>query len=105
MRLKSRVFQLVILLLGLGLSYSCWADSLGFLNPKGWVSSQERALMFDTAALMLIVVLPVIFMSFAFAYRYRAKKRKGQFRPEWSHSTILEVFWWGIPTIIIVLLK
>lgn len=104
MRLKSRVFQSVILVLGLGLSLSCWADSLGFLNPKGWVSSQERALMFDTAALMLIVVLPVIFMSFAFAYRYKAKKRKGQYQPEWSHSTILEVFWWGIPTIIIVLL-
>lgn len=83
---------------------SGFADGLGVLSPKGVIAHQERQLMFDTMALMLIVVLPVIIMSFAFAYRYRASKRIGKYRPNWSHNNLLEIFWWTIPTMIIVIL-
>jgi cytochrome o ubiquinol oxidase subunit 2 len=74
------------------------------LNPKGSVANQERALLFDSMALMLIVVIPVIVMSFAFAKRYHASHKRPDYRPEWSHNFILEALWWGIPTIIIVIL-
>lgn len=78
--------------------------SLGILNPKGWVTYQERKLFFDTLALMLIVVLPVIIMSFTFVYHYQTSHRITDYKPNWSHSYFLEALWWGIPCVIIFVL-
>jgi cytochrome o ubiquinol oxidase subunit II len=81
------------------------SHSGGVLNPKGIVASKERKLMFDCLALMLIVVIPVIIMSIAFALRYRkTHDNKSSYRPNWSHSVGLECIWWGVPTVIIVVL-
>ena len=52
---------------------------------------------------MMIVVIPVI-MSFAFAYEFNKKRRRWKHTPEWSHNTLLEAFWWGIPAVIILIL-
>ena len=102
--IKKRRAQLYAVIIGLiGFSSAVLASG-GILDPKGIVTFQERQLMFDTVALMLVVVLPVIIMSFAFAYRYRRKKHIGQYRPDWSHNGLLELFWWGIPTLIIIIL-
>src|SRR5580700_10341145 len=78
--------------------------SLGMLNPKGLVTYQERKLFFDTLALMLIVVIPVIIMSFAFVYHYQASHKVRDYKPNWSHSYFLESIWWTIPCVIIVVL-
>jgi cytochrome o ubiquinol oxidase subunit 2 len=76
----------------------------GMLNPKGIIAYEERRLFFDTLALMLIVVLPVIVMSITFVYHYRASHRVRDYKPDWSHSYFLESLWWGIPCVIIVIL-
>ncbi len=55
-------------------------------------------------ALMLIVVLPVIVMSFTFVYHYQVSHRVREYRPNWSHSFFLESLWWGIPCVIIFVL-
>lgn len=79
--------------------------NLGILNPKGLVAHQEQLLLLDSIALMLIVVIPVIIMSFAFSVRYRAKHdNTAKYRPNWSHNAWLEAIWWGIPLVIIVAL-
>lgn len=77
---------------------------LGMLNPKGVVAVQERKLFFDSLALMLIVVIPVIIMSFAFVIRYRASHKTADYKPNWSHNVFLEAIWWTVPCIIIVIL-
>jgi cytochrome o ubiquinol oxidase subunit 2 len=102
--INKRLTQLLILVVACFLASTTWAFHFGVLDPKGWVAHQERELMFDTLALMLIVVVPVIIMSFAFAYRFRTKKRRGAYHPEWSHNAMLELCWWGIPSVIIVVL-
>jgi cytochrome o ubiquinol oxidase subunit II len=76
----------------------------GVLNPKGLVAAAEKKLMIDAFVLMLIVVIPVIIMSFAFAWRYRAKNTKSKYLPNWGHDVLLEVIWWGVPTVIIIIL-
>lgn len=76
----------------------------GLLNPKGIIAYQERQLFIDTLALMLIVVLPVIIMSFAFAYHYRQNHTRADYKPEWCHNYFLEAIWWGIPCVIIFIL-
>lgn len=76
----------------------------GMLNPKGYIAYEERKLFFDTLALMLIVVLPVIVMSLTFVYHYRVSHRVRDYKPNWSHSYFLESLWWSIPCVIIVIL-
>lgn len=82
----------------------CAAHDFGLLNPKGLIALEQRRLLFDTLALMLIVVLPVIIMSITFIYHYQISHRIKDYKPNWSHSYFLESLWWGIPCIIILIL-
>ena len=76
----------------------------GIIDPQGPIASYELKLLIFSTLLMLIVVIPVIFLTFWFAWRYRSSATKSKYRPEWSHSTILEIVWWTIPCIIIAIL-
>ena len=76
----------------------------GILHPKGIIAFQERQLMFDAIALMLIVVIPVIIMSFAFLYRYHQSHDARDHHPNWSHNHFLETIWWGVPCAIVLIL-
>ena len=76
----------------------------GILDPQGPVAQHELRLLIFAILLMLIAVIPVIFLTFWFAWRYRDSATKSKYRPEWSHSTALEVVWWGIPFVIILTL-
>lgn len=82
----------------------CQSHFTGVLNPKGVIAFEERKLLFDTLALMLIVVLPVIIMSFAFVYHYQISHRINDYKPDWGHSYFLEALWWGIPFVIVIML-
>ncbi|TAK73626.1 MAG: ubiquinol oxidase subunit II [Gammaproteobacteria bacterium] len=82
----------------------CKEHWTGLLNPKGVIAYEERKLFFDTLALMLIVVLPVIVMSFTFVYHYQISPHIRDYKPHWGHSYFLESLWWGIPCAIIVVL-
>ena len=53
---------------------------------------------------MLIVVIPVIIMTFYFAWKYRASNKNATYTPNWSHSNKIEVVVWSIPLIIILIL-
>lgn len=78
--------------------------NLAMLDPKGQVASNEMSLIIIATLLMLIVVIPVLFMTFFFAWRYRESNTKSTYAPNWSHSNKIEVFVWGIPCIIIAIL-
>lgn len=73
------------------------------LNPAGQVALKERDLMLTAVALGMLVIIPVFIMAFSFAWRYRETNRN-TYHPEWDHSTWLEVVWWGIPCLIILVL-
>jgi cytochrome o ubiquinol oxidase subunit 2 len=103
---RSSIKWLLFLLSGLVLLSLTGCDKhlVGMLNPKGIIAYEERKLFFDTLALMLIVVLPVIVMSFTFVYHYQVSHRVKEYKPNWSHSYFLESLWWGIPCVIILVL-
>jgi cytochrome o ubiquinol oxidase subunit 2 len=82
----------------------CKGHLVGMLDPKGVITYQERKLFFDTLALMLIVVIPVIIMSLTFIYHYQVSHRTTDYKPNWAHSYFLESLWWGIPCAIILIL-
>lgn len=80
------------------------SHNMGVFNPKGVIALKEMNLIVVTTFLMLVVVVPVFIMLAVFSYRYRKGNTKAKYTPDWSNNTLLEIVWWTIPTIIIIIL-
>lgn len=91
----------LLALLTFGLTLSMGGCKIAVLDPKGIIAADEKQVMITAVCLMLLVVIPVILLNFFFAWRYRASNTKATYKPEWSHSTILEIICWTVPCIII----
>ena len=76
----------------------------GVLDPEGPISSAERLILLNATSIMLVVVVPVIVLTFAFAWWYRASNAKAAYRPDWSYSGHIELVVWAIPTMVVILL-
>ena len=68
------------------------------------IGKKERDLIVTASELMLIVVIPVLILTWFFAWRYRAGNEKAKHAPDWEHNSIAEYCWWGVPCIIIAIL-
>ncbi len=77
---------------------------MALLDPKGEVGVEQRSLILTALGLMLIVVIPVFIMTIWFVWRYRASNQHATYKPEWSHSNLIEAVVWGVPCIIIIIL-
>lgn len=79
--------------------------SFDILQPAGHIARRERDIIVFVVILAAIVVIPVFAMLFIFAYRYReSNHRKAVYKPDWDDNVWLEVVWWGIPIIIVIIL-
>lgn len=74
------------------------------MHPEGPVGVREAELLVETFGIMMIVVLPVIFMTVFFAWRYRAGNEYAIYAPAWSRSPKLEILIWSVPFVIVVFL-
>ncbi|MFL6710639.1 MAG: ubiquinol oxidase subunit II [Massilia sp.] len=74
------------------------------MNPSGDVAKQEANLIVVSTALMLLIIIPVIVLIIVFAWRYRKGNANATYKPEWDHSTRLELVIWGAPLLIIIAL-
>lgn len=83
-----------------GLSGCDWV----LLDSKGDVGLAQRELVVICVALMLVVVVPAIVMTFVFAWRFRAGNTRAHYWPDWAHSTRVEIVVWGVPLVIIAIL-
>lgn len=88
----------------LGCAFLLSGCKMAVLDPKGMVAADEKTLLITATLLMLIVVVPVILLTIIFAWRYRESNAKATYRPDWSHNVLLEIIWWTIPCVIIVIL-
>jgi cytochrome o ubiquinol oxidase subunit 2 len=73
------------------------------LDPKGAVGAAEKSLILTSTYAMLVIVIPVIILTLWFAWRYR-EGSGARYEPDWGHSVKIEIFCWGIPTLIIAFL-
>lgn len=94
------IFVAIVALLFIYLS----THDIAVLDPKGMIGLKERDLIYTSALLMLIVVIPVFILTFWFAWRYRETNEKARHEPDWEHNYIAEYCWWGVPFVIIVVL-
>jgi cytochrome o ubiquinol oxidase subunit 2 len=93
----------VVLLLTAALLSGC--GDVMVLNPKGPIGQGQKDLIILTSILCAVVLVPVLAMTAFIVYRYRDRPdNKAPYRPNWSHSTILETIWWVVPVLIIAVL-
>jgi cytochrome o ubiquinol oxidase subunit 2 len=76
----------------------------GVLDPQGPVAAAERLILLNATAIMLVVVVPVILMTFAFAWWFRASNARATYRPDWAYSGRIELVVWSIPAMVVILL-
>ena len=91
----------IVPLLGTLLLGGC---NMTLLNPTGQVGLEQRNLIITATLLMLLVVIPVIVMTFLFAWKYRASNTNATYTPKWNHSTKIEIAVWTVPILIIIAL-
>ena len=104
--------RLIYILLGLAAVVLCCVatcqyiqnHNIAVLEPKGSIAYQERELIYICSLLMLLVAIPVIILLFVFAYKYRIGNDKAKYAPEWAHSYLGEIIWWGVPFLLIGIL-
>ena len=88
----------------LGSTFLLGGCQLGILDPAGSIGLAEKSLIIDSTLVMLVVVIPVLAMTFWFAWRYRASNLGATYAPGWSHSTKVESVVWAVPCLIILFL-
>ncbi|WP_411157930.1 ubiquinol oxidase subunit II [Sphingopyxis sp. LK2115] len=74
------------------------------LDPAGDVARQQGNLIVLSTALMLLIIVPVMALTIFFAWKYRASNRDATYKPDWDHSTQLELVIWSAPLLIIICL-
>lgn len=74
------------------------------MSPSGDVAMQQRNLILISTGLMLLIIVPVIALTLLFAWRYRKANTQADYRPDWDHSTQLELVIWAAPLLIIIAL-
>lgn len=94
-------FRLLPLLATLPLLSGC---GLVVLDPAGDVARQQGNLIIVSTVLMLLIIVPVMALTIFFAWRYRAANKEATYKPDWDHSTQLELVIWSAPLLIIICL-
>ena len=74
------------------------------LNAPGDVARQQGDLVVTATLLMLLIIVPVIALTGLFAWRYRATNKEATYKPDWDHSTQLELLIWAAPLLIVIAL-
>jgi cytochrome o ubiquinol oxidase subunit 2 len=100
-RSKTRLAGVMTFLLAAFLS-GC--EKMSVLNPKGQIAADEKSLIITATLLMLIVVIPVIFLTLYFAWKYRDTNTDAPYTPNWSYSHRIEAVVWAVPCAIILVL-
>lgn len=93
-----RVLALLPVLAALG---GC---NLVVMAPSGDIAAQQRDLIVISTVLMLLIIVPVMALTVFFAWRYRASNKEATYKPDWNHSTGLELVIWAAPLLIIIAL-
>jgi len=74
------------------------------LNPAGDVARQQADVLMISVGLMLLIIVPVMALTVWFAWKYRATNEKATYKPNWDHSTALELVIWSGPLLIVIAL-
>ncbi|GLQ75396.1 ubiquinol oxidase subunit II [Vibrio sp. vnigr-6D03] len=81
-----------------------FGSNMVLFDPKGPVGQAQESLIITSVLLMAIIIVPVLFMCVYFPYKYRSSNKEAEYKPNWEHSTKIEVIVWAVPCLIILAL-
>lgn len=94
---KEHVFEKIMLFLSFFLLSGFYSFPF---HLSGEISIKQYNLIFIAFVIMLLIVLPVIFMTIFFVYNYRISK-KNTYNPQFINSHKIELIVWIVPIIMI----
>jgi cytochrome o ubiquinol oxidase subunit 2 len=74
------------------------------LAPEGQIGIADRAILIDSMAIMLTIVVPTILMIFGVAFWFRSGNTRARRLPDFVYSGRIELVVWAIPLMTIMLL-
>src|ERR1700675_1213145 len=77
---------------------------MNILDPQGPIAAAKKAILIDSIAIMLAIVVPTIVAIFAFAFWFRQSNPRARYLPDFAHSGRIELVVWSIPALTIILL-
>jgi len=106
---KQRIVSLLVFtfLILLGMLIMQPLEILGFqeyievIFPKGMIAKKQFELLLIIQVIMLLIVLPVFFITYYFTWKYRASNPKAKYDPKFNDHPIAECIWWGAPVLIV----
>jgi cytochrome o ubiquinol oxidase subunit II len=76
----------------------------GMLDPKGPIAFAERQIMFNSTAIMLAIVIPVVLATLGVAFWFRASNEHAEYQPNFKYSGQIEMLVWSIPLMTVLLI-
>lgn len=106
MRKYYKILLPILLTLGVisATLFVLFTQDVAILDAKGTIAEQQRNLLIGTAILSLVVIVPVFVLTFYIAWKYRESNTKATYQPDWDGHRGLEMTWWAIPFVIIMIL-
>ncbi|HAS6348475.1 TPA: ubiquinol oxidase subunit II [Vibrio vulnificus] len=81
-----------------------FSTDMVLFDPKGPIGEAQKDLIIISVLLMAIIIVPVLFMSVYFPYKYQKSNTNAEYKPNWEHSTKIEIIVWAVPCLIILAL-
>ncbi|MCB1149794.1 MAG: COX aromatic rich motif-containing protein [Chlamydiia bacterium] len=78
-------------------------DYIPVLFPNGMIAHKQLNLLLLIQVVMLFFVIPIYICTFLFSWWYRAGNEKSKYDPHLVDSVLAEVFWWGIPLVLTII--
>src|SRR5271155_3799631 len=74
------------------------------MNPQGPVAADEKTILLNALAIMLVIVVPTILATLLFAWWFRASNTHARYRPTFTYSGRVEMVTWSIPILVVLFL-
>src|SRR6201998_2393438 len=91
-------------LVGWGALMVASCQPAGVMDSRGPIAEAERLLLFNSTAIMLVVVVPVIVATLAFAWWYRSSNPRATRSLGEAYEGRVEFVVWSIPALTVILL-
>lgn len=77
---------------------------VALFSPKGLIAREQHGLMLVSAALLLVIAVPTLFLLYFIAWKYRESNEKATYAPLASHGKFFVFSVWAIPSVFMLVL-
>ncbi|WP_343188130.1 ubiquinol oxidase subunit II [Buchnera aphidicola (Ceratoglyphina bambusae)] len=103
--MKKRINTILFIFIAFFIFVYSKSYAIESFSSYGIIRKEQNNLMLISFFAMLIIVIPVIFMTLFFAYKYNENNSNKSYDPNWNNSIYIEMIIWIVPIVIIFFLS